>query len=134
MAGATGVAEEEAKVDAAGANGVKAGEDRNNNSRSNSRSSSINSISISISNISSSTHNSNSSNNSSNNTRSSNSSISTSNSNNSPNIIMAAAVEVAVGAGGSTHSSGELRAEDAAAGEAVEGMQEIVRQQVGVGE
>ena len=43
-------------------------------------------------------------------------------------------MEVVVGAGGGTHSSGALGAGDAAAGEAVKGMHEVVRKQVGVGE
>ena len=43
-------------------------------------------------------------------------------------------MEVVAGAGGGTHSSGELGAGDAAAEEALEGMQEVVRKQFGVGE
>ena len=43
-------------------------------------------------------------------------------------------MEVVVGAGGGTHSSGALGAADAAGRKAVEGMQEVVRKQSGVGE
>ena len=51
----------------------------------------------------------------------------------SNNITRVPAVEVVVGAGGGTYSSGALDAEDAAAGETVEGMQEVKRNRVGVG-
>ena len=104
------VDEGQAETDAADANWVKVGEG------SSIRSISTHNSSIITSSISGS-----------------NSSTSTRDSNSRTTINRAAAVEVVAGAGGGTHSSGELGAGDAAAEEALEGMQEVVRKQFGVG-
>ena len=113
------MAEEDSEADATGAKGVKAGE----GSSSITSSSSISSNSSSINSSSVSTNSSSSG------ARSINSNNSTRNSNSTTGITRGAGVEVAVGAGGGTHSSGALGAEDAA----VEGMQETVRKKFGVG-
>ena len=121
MVGATGVEEKQPEADAARAKGVTVGE-----------ASSISNSSINTSSISSSTHNSSSSiinhssissssthNSSSINIRSvngSNSSTSTGDSNSRTTITREAAVEVVIGAGGGTHSSGALGSGDAEAG------------------
>ena len=120
---ATGVAEEDSEADATGAKGVKAGE----GSSSITSSSSISSNSSSINSSSVST-------NSSSGACSINSNNSTRNSNSTTGITRGAGVEVAVGAGGGTHSNGALGAGDAPAGEAVGDMQEVVRKPFRVGE